>query len=116
MTGTNFWAAALAAPLVLLPMSVASAEEPKAKPAKWSPDAVLAVRLVGHVQVSPNGKQVAYTVREAMTAGERSEFVTHIFVADGRPAARDGGGNHRADPDLHPGLDALQGRRLGRLE
>ncbi len=40
------------------------------------------VKQVAGVQVSPDGKRVAYTVREAAMDGNRSEYVTHILVAN----------------------------------
>src|SRR4051794_1424076 len=52
-----------------------------ARSADWTPEAILKVKGVGHVQVSPDGTQVAFTVREAITEGEKSESLTHIHVA-----------------------------------
>jgi dipeptidyl aminopeptidase/acylaminoacyl peptidase len=54
----------------------------KAPPTQWTPELMLRVKQVGSVQVSPDGKRVAYTVREAVTEGEKSEYRTHIHVAN----------------------------------
>jgi alpha-glucosidase len=48
----------------------------------WTPEAMLQVKQVGGVQVSPDGKSVAYVVRQAVMADEKSEFVAQIHVAD----------------------------------
>ena len=47
----------------------------------WTPEAMLAVKQVGGVQVSPDGKKVAFVVRRAVIEGEKSEFVAQIHVA-----------------------------------
>ena len=40
----------------------------------WTPEAMIKVRQVGGAQVSPDGKRVAYVVRQAVMSGEKSEF------------------------------------------
>jgi dipeptidyl aminopeptidase/acylaminoacyl peptidase len=40
------------------------------------------VRQISSVQVSPDGKRVAYAVREAVIEKEKSEYVTHIYLAN----------------------------------
>jgi hypothetical protein len=57
--------------------------------AGWTPDAMLAVKQVGGVQVSPDGRRVACVVRRAVMEAEKSEFVAQIHVADA-----DGGGSY----------------------
>ncbi|MDB5387288.1 MAG: putative secreted peptidase [Planctomycetaceae bacterium] len=52
------------------------------KPFGWTPDLMLQVKRVGSVQVSPDGAQVAYTVREAVTWKDTSEYRTHIHVSN----------------------------------
>ena len=51
-------------------------------PAVWTPSLMMQVKRVGSVVVSPNGKRVAYTVRQAVMDGDDSEYRTHIHLAD----------------------------------
>lgn len=50
--------------------------------AGWTPTAMLQVKRIGVVQVSPDGKLAAYTVRRAIIENEKSEYLTHIWLAD----------------------------------
>jgi len=56
--------------------------------AQWTPELSLKVETVGDVTASPDGKLVAWTQRRAVTEGEKSEMLTHIWLAraggDGR--------------------------------
>ena len=54
-------------------------------PAAWTPDLMLTVKRVPAVIPSPDGTQVAFVVGEAVTEGERSEWVNqiHLAAADG---------------------------------
>ncbi len=54
----------------------------ESKPTGWTPEAMLQLKQVGGVQVSPNGKKVAFAVRRAVMDGEKSEFVSQIHVAN----------------------------------
>jgi dipeptidyl aminopeptidase/acylaminoacyl peptidase len=47
----------------------------------WTVDTMLAVKRVGPVVPSPDGTQVALVVSEAKTDGEKSEWLSHIHVA-----------------------------------
>ena len=47
----------------------------------WTPELTLKVKRIGAVQPSPDGKLVAFAVREAVVDGGRSEYLTHIHVA-----------------------------------
>jgi dipeptidyl aminopeptidase/acylaminoacyl peptidase len=60
--------------LALIPAAARSAE--------WTPEAMLKVKGVSSVHVSPDGRQVASTVREAVLEGEKSEYLNHIHVAN----------------------------------
>src|SRR6516164_81997 len=66
--------------LVLLPTMLCAAEP--AALSGWTPAAILQVKRVGGVYPSPDGKRVAYTVREAVMEDLRSEVVTQIHLAD----------------------------------
>jgi len=48
---------------------------------QWTPDLVLSVKRVGPVVPSPDGQQAAFVVAEAVTEGEKSEWLSHIHVA-----------------------------------
>ena len=48
----------------------------------WTPELMMQVKRIGSVQVSPDGKQVAFTVRQAVMEGDKSEYLTHIHLAD----------------------------------
>jgi prolyl oligopeptidase len=54
----------------------------------WTPAAILQVKRIGGVYPSPDGKRVAYTVREAVMDDTRSEYVSQIHLVDAD------GGNH----------------------
>ena len=48
----------------------------------WDPELQLKVRAVGAPRVSPDAKRVVYTVSEAITTADKSEFVTQIWMAN----------------------------------
>ncbi|MBC7528079.1 MAG: S9 family peptidase [Chthonomonadaceae bacterium] len=48
----------------------------------WTPEAILQVRNVTQVRVSPDGKRVAYVVTDAVMTEEKSEFVGQIYLAN----------------------------------
>jgi dipeptidyl aminopeptidase/acylaminoacyl peptidase len=50
-------------------------------PAQWTPELSMRVKTVGDVQPSPDGKLVVYTQRTAVIDTEKSEYVTHVFLA-----------------------------------
>jgi dipeptidyl aminopeptidase/acylaminoacyl peptidase len=66
---------------VLSALFVASPGSGTALAGDWTPEAMLSVKQVGAVQVSPDGKRVAFVVSEAFTAGDQSEFRSQIHVA-----------------------------------
>jgi dipeptidyl aminopeptidase/acylaminoacyl peptidase len=76
-------------PVLLFVVSASPFESAKADAPtrEWTPEAMLAVQQLGGVQVAPDGRRVAFVVREAVMTGERSAFVSQIHVADA-----DGGG------------------------
>jgi dipeptidyl aminopeptidase/acylaminoacyl peptidase len=59
-------------------------------PAAWTPSLMMQVRRIGSVQVSPDGKQIVFTVRQAVMHGDKSEYLTHLHLAnaDGSQAAQ----------------------------
>jgi prolyl oligopeptidase len=64
--------------VLFLPIIAPAADEPNG----WTPQQMLQVKRVGGVYPSPDGKRVAYTVREAVMEDLRSEVVTQIHLAD----------------------------------
>ncbi len=53
---------------------------------RWPVESRLAYPAIQEVAPSPDGRQVAYTVREPLLTDEKSEFLTHLYLA-----TRDGG-------------------------
>jgi dipeptidyl aminopeptidase/acylaminoacyl peptidase len=51
------------------------------KPAKWTPEAMIQYKRLLGTAISPDGNWVAYTVSEPIMKGEKSEYLTHIFLA-----------------------------------
>jgi len=51
------------------------------EPNRWTPAETLKYRLVSDPQVSPDGKSVAYVVRESIMESETSEYRTQIWLA-----------------------------------
>src|SRR5258705_10570893 len=77
--------AAMLVGLVVLFASAATAQT-GAAPAQtsapaWDPEMQLKFKAVGSPRVSPDGKRIVYTVSEAVTTPEKSEFVTQIWLA-----------------------------------
>ena len=70
----------IAVALVLLIAVAASAADSDA--GGWTPAMMLNVKRVGIVQVSPDGKQAAFTVRRAIIEEGKSEYLTHVWLAD----------------------------------
>ena len=55
-------------------------------PAAWTPEMQIKVRAVGTPRVSPDGRRVVYTISDAVTTADRSEYVSQVWMAatDGR--------------------------------
>ncbi|MBY0433600.1 MAG: S9 family peptidase [Cyclobacteriaceae bacterium] len=47
----------------------------------WTPEVMIKFKRVGGTDLSPDGKWVAYTISTPMMEGEKSEFLTHIWLA-----------------------------------
>ena len=71
---------AVQARLVALPQE--PPKEAKAQPAGWTPAEMMKVKSVGDVRVSPDGRRVVFTVTQPVMAGEKSEMLTHIHMAN----------------------------------
>jgi dipeptidyl aminopeptidase/acylaminoacyl peptidase len=48
----------------------------------WDPCLMIRIPRVGGVQVSPDGTRAAYTVRRAVLDGDKSEYVSQIYLTD----------------------------------
>ncbi|HEX6284419.1 MAG TPA: S9 family peptidase, partial [Pyrinomonadaceae bacterium] len=66
---------ATASILVVLFASAASAQ-------MWEPEMQLKLKAVGAARVSPDGSRVVYTVNEAVTTADKSEFITQLWMAN----------------------------------
>lgn len=68
--------------LATLSFCIAGTPAPAQQPAAWTPELMMRVRPVGDARLSPDGRQVLYTVREPVLSADKSEFVTHIWIAN----------------------------------
>ncbi len=68
--------------LAIVPMVLTAQESPT----RWTPEVMISFKRVGGTDMSPDGKLIAYTVSVPLTEGEKSEFLTHVWVvsADGK--------------------------------
>lgn len=84
--------------LTWLPAPVALAQKDAGKAPIWAPDTCLKVKTIRHVQPSPDGKRVVYTVMETHLQSDQV-FSTASFIAnvDGSNAIRIGRKNGWVD-------------------
>ena len=68
--------------VVLVLAAPAMAQPAPGKVEGWTPDEQMKVRPVASVQVSPDGKRVVYTVNEPAMTADKSEYLTHIWMAN----------------------------------
>ena len=47
----------------------------------WTPEVMIKFKRVGGVEMSPDGRTVAYTISTPVMESEKSEFLTHIWIA-----------------------------------
>jgi dipeptidyl aminopeptidase/acylaminoacyl peptidase len=78
------------ATFALLLLASAAKAQTGAAPAAWTPELQIKVRAVATPRVSPDGRRVVYTVSDAVTTADRSEYVSQIWMAtsDGRENAQ----------------------------
>jgi dipeptidyl aminopeptidase/acylaminoacyl peptidase len=69
-----------AAALAISSSSSALAQE------QWSPELALNVKRISNVQVSPDGHRVVFQVAEAVMEGEKSEWLSHLYLASANGA------------------------------
>ncbi len=58
--------------------------------AQWTPEKQIGLKLPGSPQISPDGRMIAYTINEAVMTADKSEYLTHVWVAN-----TDGSGTFR---------------------
>jgi dipeptidyl aminopeptidase/acylaminoacyl peptidase len=57
-------------------------------PAAWTPEAMMSVRPIQTVAVSPDGKRVAFVTSDAVMTADKSEYVSQIHLSNGDTPAR----------------------------
>jgi dipeptidyl aminopeptidase/acylaminoacyl peptidase len=83
MTSITRWATCTAVALVAGLCSMpAVGQDASPQSAGWTPAEMMKVKGVGDVQVSSNGRQVVYTVTEAVMTDDKSEYLTQIYLAN----------------------------------
>ena len=72
--------------VAVLVLAPAAARAQTGAPTVWTPDLQIRVKAVGSPQASPDGRRVVYTISDAVTTPDRSEYVSQIWMAtaDGR--------------------------------
>jgi dipeptidyl aminopeptidase/acylaminoacyl peptidase/outer membrane protein assembly factor BamB len=63
--------------LLLLPCLL-----PAQQAQRWTPELMMSVKEITSVVPSPDGKRVAFAVRQAVMEGEKSEYLTQIHLAN----------------------------------
>jgi Tol biopolymer transport system component len=48
----------------------------------WTPALQMQYKAVQGTEISPDGQHVAFMVREPIMEGEKSEYLSHIWIAD----------------------------------
>lgn len=71
-------ALAVAVVLALLPLSAAQ----PGKAAVLTPERLMTLKQINAVRVSPDGQRVLFAVKQAVLDGDRSEYLTHIHLAN----------------------------------
>ncbi len=102
-----FWAVCLIAAGLI---GNVQAQESDSAGFEWTPEKMIGLDEVNDPVISPDGKYVAYEVRETLMEGEQSEFRTHIWVAatDGSMNRQFTRGEHSANnPRFTPDGKAL---------
>src|SRR5436190_18375596 len=93
----------LFAVLVLVCEAETRAADPK--PAAWTPELMLKAKTVAEPAVSPDGKRVAFAVSTPVMDGERSEWLSQVYVSSpgaARPAQLTRGDKSATNPTWSP--------------
>ena len=62
--------------VVFLTWVIVEAETPN----EWSPEVSIRMKSISQLAFSPSGDAIAFSVREAVTQGEKSEYLNQIWV------------------------------------
>jgi len=73
--------AALALCVPLLTQEFAAAQAPPATATAWTPELSMRFRAIQGMAMSPDGALVAYGVRVPLMDGDKSEYLTHLWIA-----------------------------------
>ena len=80
-------------------------EDTTVQPNAWTPELTMGFRGVGGTALSPDGSLVAYVVREPVMEGNKSEYLSHIWIASadgGRNAQYTRGNKSATSPSFSP--------------
>ncbi len=71
--------------VAILPVSPTLMAQEDADTRRWSPELSMRYHAVSSTAISPDGRRVAYVIRKPVMEGEKSEYLSHIWVvsADG---------------------------------
>jgi dipeptidyl aminopeptidase/acylaminoacyl peptidase len=86
--------------LILLAFAVpASAQTANVPADQWTVELSMKYKSIGGVDLSPDGRLIAYSIREPVMEGEKSEYRTQIWIAsaDGSRNVQYTRGEHSAD-------------------
>jgi len=91
-TASFAWPATRAPAWILTASIAAQASSDSTAPAAagWTPDLSMEFRSVRQSATSQDGRRIAYVVRTPVMDGEKSEYVSHIWLV-----SADGSGNHQ---------------------
>jgi dipeptidyl aminopeptidase/acylaminoacyl peptidase len=68
--------------LLVAPAALWAQEKAPPKLTGWTPAEMMKIKSILGVQVSPDGRRVVYVAREALTEGEKSEYLSHLHLAN----------------------------------
>jgi dipeptidyl aminopeptidase/acylaminoacyl peptidase len=103
MSQTSYPVRLLSILFLLAPSAGAAPQDPRGP--GWTPAESMKVATVGEVQPSPDGRRAVYTVTTPLMTGEKSEMLTHVWIAgaDGADArAFTSGDRSSSNPQWSP--------------
>ncbi len=73
-------------PFILQSMTIDSGLAQEKEADRWTPDLSMQYKSIRSTAISPDGNLIAYVVREPVMKGEKSEYLSHIWIvsADGK--------------------------------
>ncbi|NNF29123.1 MAG: S9 family peptidase [Gemmatimonadetes bacterium] len=84
--------------VALLLLSTAPAATQESEELRWTPEKSMEFKAVSQTAISPDGERVAYVVRVPVMEGEKSEYLSHVWLtgADGTGNVQFTRGEHSA--------------------